>query len=318
MKPQIACIGGVDIDRKARADGKLRLRTSNPVRVKVCPGGVIRNIAYCLARLGCPVSLFSIVGQDAAGEALLKELEGAGVDISAVVRSARNPTASYTAVLEEDGQLLVGLAEMAIFDDLDAAWAESMAPTLAQCAIWVLDTNLPPASLECLLRKQKRNALVLVDPVSVAKSIRLRALLDLVDVLFPDREEAAELSGHPVGTRDDVPEAAEKLRKMGVGRVIVTLGAEGLYFDDGKSRKFMAAIPAKTIRDVTGAGDALVAGYVYGLLLGGDCDPARCGLAAASLALETDKSVPEDLTPERLRQRLDANPHADADNQSLH
>ena len=308
MKVQIACIGGVDIDRKTWADGKLRLGTSNPVRVTVCTGGVMRNIAYCLARLGCQASLFSIVGQDPAGDALLRELESVGVNVSAVVRSVRYPTASYTAVLEEDGQLVVGLADMAIFDELDASWADSIAPSLVQSAIRVLDTNLPAATLERLLHTHKGNAIVLADPVSVAKSARLRAVLDAVDVLFPDREEAAELSGHAVRTRHEVVEAADKIRKLGVGTVIVTLGADGLYFDDGKARKFMPAIPAEKVRDVTGAGDALVAGYVYGLLLGGDCDPARFGLAAASLTVESDKSAAEDLTAEQLRQRVDSNP----------
>ena len=56
--------------------------------------------------------------------------------------------------------------------------------------------------------------------------------------------------------------------------------------------------------DVVGAGDALVAGYVYGMLLGGEIEPALFGLAAASLTVETDQTVAAQLSPGLLRQRI--------------
>ncbi len=303
----IACIGGIDVDRKARVDGEFRLGTSNPVTVTTCPGGVVGNVSRSLARLGCRVSLFSILGKDAAGDNVLRELETAGVDVSTVRRSADCPTASYTAVLEANGQLFLGLADMAIFEELDPKWSDSIAGLIAQSQVWVVDTNLPAATLERLLKTHKGDATVVADPVSVVKSVRLRPVLDAVGVLFPDREEAAELSGQPVKTRSDIVKAASEIRRIGVGTVVVTLGADGLYIDDGRGGRFMPATPAEKVRDVTGAGDALVAGYVYGMLVGGDYEPALFGLAAASLALETDQSIAEDLRPERLRQRIESN-----------
>ena len=308
----IACIGGVDIDRKARVDGQLRLATSNPVTVSTCLGGVAGNVARCLARLGCRVSLFSIVGKDAAGDSVLRELRTSGVDVSSLRRSADYPTASYTAVLEANGHLFLGLADMAIFEQLDPEWADSIAALIARSQIWVVDANLPAATVQRLLKTHKGSARVIADPVSVAKSARLRPVLDAVDVLFPDREESAELSGQPVKTRSDVAKAASEIRGLGVGTVVVTLGADGLYLDSGGGGRFMPAMAPEKVRDVTGAGDALVAGYVYGMLVGGNYEPALFGLAAASLTLETDKSVAEDLKPERLRQRIESNLHRPA------
>jgi pseudouridine kinase len=302
----IACIGGIDIDRKARVADKVRPGTSNPVTVTSCPGGVVGNIARSLTRLGCRVSLFSILGQDAVGDRLLRDLESDGVDASVVVRSANYPTASYTAVLEPDGQLFIGLADMDVFEELDPDWSDRIVGRIAQCSLWIVDTNLPASTIERLLKTHKRNATVLVDPISIAKSVRIRSTLGAVDVLFPNRNELAELSGQTVKTRDDITKATAEIRSLGVGTVVVTLGEDGIYLHDVRGVRFLPTIPADRVRDVTGAGDALVAGYAYGLIAGQSYEPALYGLAAASLTLETDQSVAADLSPERLRQRIES------------
>jgi pseudouridine kinase len=82
------------------------------------------------------------------------------------------------------------------------------------------------------------------------------------------------------------------------------MGSEGIYVHSVERGRFLPVIPAKRVLDVTGAGDALVAGYAYAMLSGASDDPALYGLAAASLTVETENSVAEDLTPGRLLERL--------------
>jgi pseudouridine kinase len=304
----IACIGGIVLDRKARVGGGARPGTSNPVSVTTSTGGVASNIARNLARLGCRVSLYSIIGADDSGATALRELENSGVDSSALLCSRTHSTASYTAVLEPDGELFIGLADMDIFEELDAPWADRIASALAQYPIWIVDTNLPAQTIERLLMAHKGNATVLADPISIVKSERIRSSLAAVDVLFPNRKETAVLSGFDVNTSGDVAKAATEIRKRGVGTVVVTLGGDGIYLDAGRGGKFLPVIPAKKVFDVTGAGDALVAGYAYGMLAGRNHDPALFGLAAASLTVETEKSIAEDLQPEGLLERVKSAP----------
>ena len=306
--PTIACIGGVVLDRKARVAGGARPGTSNPVSVTTSAGGVAANIARNLARLGCRVSLFSVLGVDDSGAAALRELENSGVNASAILRSRTHPTASYTAVLEPNGELFIGLADMDIFEELNSPWADRISSALAQFPVWILDTNLPARTIERLLKTHKGNATVLADPISIVKSQRIRSSISAVDVLFPNRKEAAVLCGFDVKTPSDIAEAAAEIRKRGVGTVVITLGGDGIYLDAGRGGKFLPVIPAKKIVDVTGAGDALVAGYVYGMLAGANYEPALFGLAAASLTVETEKSIAEDLQPERLLERIKSAP----------
>lgn len=302
----IACIGGIDIDRKARVIDAVRPGTSNPVRVTNCPGGVAGNVARNLAHLGCGVALFSIVGVDPSGDDLFRELRSLGIDISSMRRSAHRLTASYTAVLDPEGQLFIGLADMEIFEELDPAWADAISPRLADCPFWAVDANLPEATIERLLTAHKGRATVLADPISIAKSIRFRNVLSKIDILFPNGFEASELTGLAVNSRDDVARAAAELRRLGVGTVVLTLGADGIYLTDARDGRFLPAIPPAKMVDVTGAGDALLAGYAFGLLSRGVDDPALFGLAAASFALESDHSVAESLSPDLLRRRIES------------
>lgn len=325
---RIACIGGISLDRKLRSIIGVRFATSNPVTGSAAPGGVARNVAHGLARLGCRVSLFSVVGNDAPGEGLLDELRVDGVDVSGVRRSAGHSTASYTAVLEPDGRLAIGLADMEILTTLDSAWAAAIRPELAAADCWFVDANLPAATLEGLLSGPLPGVRVVVDPVSVPKAKRLIPILPAVHALFPDREEAlamARAGGAPAAVEmvsgpsahrslseirpdmDEIVSAAGALRDLGADAVVVSLGAEGVYVDDGHRRERVPAIRAARVVDVTGAGDALVTGYLYGLACE-EADPLRLGLAAASLAVETTGSWAADLTPEGLHGRADTTP----------
>src|SRR4051794_28562466 len=130
----IACIGAAHVDRRAHALGPVVPGSSNPVRIGTASGGVARNVAENLARLGCAVSLVSRVGSDPEGAALRAGLADLGIDIAGLARSDTASTASYTALLDPSGELVVGLADMAIYDELTPAALEPLLPALARHA----------------------------------------------------------------------------------------------------------------------------------------------------------------------------------------
>jgi pseudouridine kinase len=72
---------------------------------------------------------------------------------------------------------------------------------------------------------------------------------------------------------------------------------------DATGERTRPAIAPKTVRDVTGAGDALIAGYLAAWSRG-EADPVGWGLAAASLTIETLDTVRDDLSVEMLRARM--------------
>lgn len=281
-------MGGATLDRKYRGLGPLVNGTSNPAVGERSFGGVARNVAENLARLGVRVSLASLLGDDEAGRAVLAHTAAVGVDVGgcAVLPGAR--TAEYVAVLQPGGELLLALADMAIFDAL----TPELLAGRPSAELVFADCNLPQETLNTLIRAGGRLAL---DAVSVPKCARLPPDLRGVDLLFLNRDQGAALTG-----TGEPAEVARALRRRGAKGVVLTLGAGGALVAAGETLCHLPA-PAVRVVDVTGAGDALIAGTLYGLLRGEALVGAvRLGMNAARLALESVHSVAPDLSPERL------------------
>lgn len=300
--PSIACFGAVNLDRTARCLGELVLRTSNPVTVRQAAGGVARNVATNLAHLGQRVALTSAIGADAGGEELIRLLNADGIDTSRTIRRNDAATASYTAVLDRDGELLIGLADMAIYDGLspDAFAADDTRPVEDA---WFIDANLPDACIDGLTARAHGQTLVAASTVSTPKAARLAGYLDRIDILFANRSEASVLSGMNIQSSDDALAAADRLRAAGVGAVFVTLGPRGAAAVDAISRLALPAIPGAA-RDVIGAGDAFAAGALAALLDGKPLqETLLAGLATASLTVEVDGPTDPTLSPARVAER---------------
>jgi len=149
----------------------------------------------------------------------------------------------------------------------------------------------------------------------------------VIDYITPSEDELKSIlgAGTERDSRDsdedegidldlDVMKAAEELRRKGAKNVIVTLGKRGIYVScggtgEGKKEdywsKFMAPYRGEVV-DVTGAGDALVAGLVYGIYKGYSLEvAARFGLGAAALTISAKEAVRRDLREGLLRSRIE-------------
>jgi len=291
----IACIGGAHVDRRGILRAPVVLGTSNPGAVHADLGGVARNVARNLASLGCRVLLCSRVGNDEAG----RQVRSQPLDTSLITVSGTRPTASYTAILESGGELVMGLADMDIYDEMTPAALAPALPRLRETGLWFLDANLPGDTIDWLLAAAGRNP-VAVDAISVAKSRRLVPLLPRIRYCFCNLAQAGAMAG---AAFTDPREAAQSMRQLGADCGIVSAGARGIAVYDSAAISAMPALAAAP-RDVTGAGDALVAGTLYGFSQRLDLrSAARLGLAAAAITVESASSAAPHLTAEALHAR---------------
>jgi pseudouridine kinase len=293
--PQVVCIGGASRDSKLRAVGPIAPGTSNPVRGRRMFGGVARNVAENLARLCIRTALLSRVGDDEAGRALLRHLDESGVDTTLVSRDAQAATAEYIAVLSPSGELCCGFAEMEILDGLTPQVLAAAATELAEADIVFADCNCPAETLAALVARLPARGALAVDAVSCAKVARLPRDLSGIDLLFLNIDEAVAWLETEASAR--APEAlAAALRAQGVARVVLTLGAGGLIAADEAGMARLDAVEARMV-DATGAGDALVAAVLAGLVGGAPfLDAVRQGMRAAALTVESPFSVRPDLS----------------------
>jgi pseudouridine kinase len=285
----VVCIGGANMDIKCRITGRTVMASSNPGATMLAPGGVARNIAHSLALLGVDAALISVVGRDPFGDGLLAATAAARVDTEGVLRTAGS-TGSYSAVLDARGQLVLGVAAMGILERLTPRRLAAERARLAGADLIVADSNLRTDTLGWLIDfAAERGLRLAIETVSVPKGGRLKRLLAAgrpLFALFCNRAEAAALSG-----RSDLRAAARRLHARGVRHVGIGLGRRGMFVSDGESQHIVPALPAEVV-DVTGAGDAAVAGTLYGLLRGKDLAAAAVyGQAAAALTLACGQSV---------------------------
>jgi pseudouridine kinase len=298
-EPWAVVVGGAAWDIKARSLAAARLHTSNPAVVSRTPGGVGRNIAEGVARLGGRVHLVAAIGTDAAGRGLLTRTADAGVYVDRVVESP-HPTGSYLAALDASGELVIGLSDFAATDAMEVAALSGAQELIARAAVVVIDANIPVDVAGWVLGvAATRGVRVVLEPVSVAKAARVASLFGPDRPVFavtPNVDELGALTGREVADTDaDIVAAARMLQARGVAQVWVSRGAAGslLVGPDG-----VVAIPAARARvdDVTGAGDAMTAGFVHGLLRGDDPEAAaRRGHLAAALTVASDHTVRPDL-----------------------
>ncbi|WNE94559.1 PfkB family carbohydrate kinase [Streptomyces luomodiensis] len=311
----VVVIGGANVDIKVRSLAPVAYRTSNPGRSHTSPGGVARNVAENLARLGTPTHLIAAVGQDPAGERLLTETQAAGVRVEHVHRGP-HPTGTYTAVLDADGELVVAIADMAATDALSPEHLHRARDLIGHAGLLVLDGNLSPRTLSYVLDIASATGVrTLIDPVSVPKAALLAPLFAARRPVFtvtPNVAELAALTGRDLagtagGDDRELLRAVADLHERGVRHVWVRLGARGsLLSTEGADRVPLDAPPAE-VQDVTGAGDAMLGAFAHALLTGADpAGAARYGHAAAALTVATPATVRPDLTPRLIEDALNA------------
>lgn len=295
---RVLVVGGANLDLVATGLAGLVLGDSNPGRLHSQPGGVARNIAQRLAQLGRPVRLVSVLGDDEAGRQILQQGRAAGIDMGGCQVLADAATARYVSLHQPDGELLLAINDMAVLQGLTADLLLAEAPALHSAAAVVIDANLEPATLAALWALPA-NVPLWADAVSAAKCRRLRPGLARLHTLKPNRLEALQLSGLPADTADAV--LAAWLLDAGVRQVALSLGVGGLLLcgrdaDGQRWQHHQPALPV-AVRNVTGAGDALLAGLLHAQL--GACTPAAAAafaVACASHAL-AGQALPASFAP---------------------
>lgn len=291
---KIVVIGAMNIDILATAD-PLRLHDSSIGSIQTSFGGVGRNIAENIARLGIPIHLCSVIGDDAYGASMMAHATDVGIDLSLVDVINSKRTSSYLAVSDSE-DMVVGVNDMEITSSMNRRWADRKLPLLQQFEIIVIEPNIPEDTLTFLI-ESLADKVIIVDPVSAAKARRLLLSLSKISVIKCNAIELKELS-----KLDDVKKGIQDLVLQGVKRVIVTQGNDDIYDCTQESVNVYAPLTT-TIVNVTGAGDAFTAGIVAGIALGYTSDQQiKLAMQMSRNTLQSAMTVSAQITNELLKE----------------
>lgn len=264
-------------------------------------GGEAVNVAMASAKLGLKAGILCSLGEDEAGDMVVRALGRRQVDTGLIVRSALHPTPVTTMFVREDGtrqsitngahryhfhpeqfqdqftdsrMLILGSLFRAPFDDPELVHSVLAAAKSAGQVV-IADTKLPN--------------------FRILKLADLKDSLPMIDYLTPNEEEARYYSG-----KDQIEEMADLFLSLGVRNVIIKLGARGCFFKNAETRLLLPACRITPV-DATGAGDNFIAGFASEILRGASVNDAlkfanACGAicttaVGASAALKSREQV---------------------------
>jgi pseudouridine kinase len=303
----VVAIGSSGLDIVGRAAEVLHMGTSNPAALRMSPGGVARNVAENLARLGTDVYLISAVGDDPEGQLVLAQAAEAGVHTDTVLTVPGSRTGAYLAVLDEQGNLQLAMDDMRIVEAVTPDHLRACRSLIENASVVFIDGNLTPRSLALVVRlAQHAGVPVAADPTSVSLAPRFADLLDDLWLFMPNEAEASALVPHPLPHADRVRalDAAHHLVSRGVEVAVITMAEFGVAYASPEVSGLVPAVQT-VVLDPTGAGDAQTAAVVFALLNDIPLDEAvRLGASAAALTLRTPGSVVPDLSIELLYDQL--------------
>jgi pseudouridine kinase len=315
--PRLLAIGSAALDIKSRLARAPLPTTDVPGRITLQPGGVARNIAENLARLGVPAVFAGIMGDDPQARLLIELSRAAGLSVRPLARTAPAPddlirlklpgdlpTATLNVVLGADGRQIAGAFSGELLNALQPGDLDQLHELIAAAPAVICDGGLPADVLLRLRDRLPEEAFFYGNPGSVTLAPRLIPLLDRLDLITCNHLEAQALTQVKIDGPAKLISAALILVKQGVRRAVVTFGARGLAYADEERSLYQPARPARLV-DATGAGDALAAALIEALLRDeplGAC--LQRGLAAAALTCESEDTVAPSMSLAALEQRM--------------
>ncbi|XP_054242993.1 uncharacterized protein LOC128971456 [Indicator indicator] len=337
--PQPVVIGGINVDFIAKAQNPVILGggQTNAGRVRRTFGGVGRNLADCLSRLGQAPLFLSAVGKDEHSESVLHYCHH--MDMSAILHLEGKSTATYCAVITSAGELSVGLGDMDIHQQITEQYVAQFKENLCQAPLVCIDGNVPLSTIQyvCQLAREHQLA-VCYEPTDENKASKpfISDSWKALTYISPNLQELRAINrtlGNPLPAElpcrlEDVVQTAVALARPLLAHllcVVVTLGAHGVLLCGqslegsislcpGAHKQTAAAslcathypaihISREEIVNVSGAGDSLMAGILAGMLAKHDTDTCvRMGLLAASLSLRSYEPISPEISTSTVSQ----------------
>ncbi|GKT04098.1 PfkB family carbohydrate kinase [Furfurilactobacillus entadae] len=297
----VTVIGGVNMDIFGVADANIVDKSSTAGRVYYAVGGLGRNMALNLRKLGLPNYFISVYGDDNNGEQFKADALANDIDITYSKQLANTNSSTYLFVNQPSGDRVVGLDDMTINDRLTPDFLAERLDVINNSTVVVIDSNLPQETVAWLYEHCTRP--LFAKAVSATKAPRLRPQLGALDTLVLNALEAPVLADISVTDETSARRCGEILHQQGVENIFIYIDALGMLYQSGDQQRFY---PEQAIHQMNtnGAGAAAMAALVWARQneLSFE-ETAQVANAAAYLSMESIDAVNADLNVDQLRDK---------------
>lgn len=264
--PYILVLGASIVDIFGFCGRSYAQRDSIPGHIKISFGGVCRNIAENLARVGVNTQFISTLGDDENGKSILEHSRKLGYNMENSLFLEGESTPTYLAILNHQGEMESAVVDMESLNKMDEAFVDGKHEVFENAEYTSVDSD-NPILLEYILKKYQGKSKFILDPVSAKKAKKIRHLVKYFHTIKPNRFETEALCGFKIETNDDLRKAGRFFIEQGVKNVFISLDADGIYYITSEGEEgTLACCEPIDVKNVTGAGDSFVAGIGYGYM----------------------------------------------------
>lgn len=302
-KKTIAVVGAVNVDLCGTSDEQLILYDSNPASTIMSFGGVGRNIAENLSRLGFEVDLITVLADDILTDRLVEYSESVGISFEHSMHVSNASCSTYMSINNNNGDMILAVSDMKIYDLMTVDFISRQIDFLNTRDLVIVDTNIPQDVIEYIA--EHCTVSVAADPVSTTKALKLKNCIGKFSMIKPNIYEAENLSDIHIENDSTLEQAADYFHSLGVKHVFVSMAEEGVYYSDTINKGSLPICNKYPVKNVSGCGDAFFSAAVWAFMNGMKTrDIARAGECASAISAGSTKTVTEDLTAENIEKLM--------------
>jgi ribokinase len=216
------------------------------------PGGKGANQAVAVARLGGNVLFVSKIGNDVFGKQSFQLFQAEGINTRCILSDEALPSGVALITVDAAGENSIVVAAGANANLLPAD-IEGALSEIGTAGIILLQLEIPLETVQYVAGYAASNGIKLIlNPAPAA--VLPPELLSHIDVITPNITEASMISGIKVSDIESAKQAATRIRELGVGTVVITMGPDGALVLEGA---VFTHVPAPKVQpvDTTAAGD---------------------------------------------------------------
>lgn len=281
----VAVFGSLNLDIVAYLDTVPAVgETVSSRSVSTGLGGKGANQAVAASRLGAKVDLICALGEDAFASRLKALLEPENLNLHCLEKAGVESGLALIDILPGGDNII--RINAGANGRLTLADVTDNSEILKQADILLLQNEIPlEISLEAARIARAGGAYVIMDPAPAPDCVWDADILSCFDVITPNETETEKLLGHRPADLGEAMEAARALCAMGPERALVTMGAGGIAWSDGKDA-FSQATPDVNAIDTVAAGDCFNGGLAASLAAGRNmADAVKFAAHTAAIAV---------------------------------
>ncbi|MEE6726276.1 PfkB family carbohydrate kinase [Pediococcus acidilactici] len=300
LAPQqyVVVIGGMNIDTYGIAKQQFEVKTSNPGHVIHAMGGLGRNIAVNLTKLGVTNYFITVYGDDFWGNEFKADAANHEMDITYAKQFSNTATSNYIYLNQPNGERFIGLDDMEINKHITPEFLKARTEVIMAAKYLIIDTNFPEESIVWLAEHFRGP--ILAKAVSLAKTERLKKVLSKLDTLVINGIEMPILTGVEPIDQKTATKAAQNLIKKGVKNVFTYVDNVGTLYANKVQRKFIDTKNMVSV-NTNGDGAAAAAAIVFARTNGNNFnETGQIATAATFITAKSEKAVSEDMSVDLL------------------